>query len=100
MSNSVYNDGGSRFRFIPEGLNSGMYAVSAWWTIHNNRSTNVVYRIRASGVTTTVIVNQQVMGGMFNPLGTFMFNGLGDEWVEVSSENGQASADAVRWVLQ
>ena len=32
----------------------------------------------------------------WNVLGIYAFDASGDEYVEVSSENGQASADAVR----
>jgi hypothetical protein len=37
-------------------------------------------------------------GGRWNLLGTYDFNAGGGGYVEVSSENGQASADAVRLV--
>jgi hypothetical protein len=42
--------------------------------------------------------NQQVGGGVFTSVGVITFDGDGDEYVEVSSENGQASADAIRIV--
>lgn len=98
-SNSVYNDGGNRFRWTPPLTASGSYAVYAWWTYHSNRSSNVPYRIRHSGGTDTVFKNQRDSGlaGRWVLLGTYDLD-AGTAYVEISSENGQASADAVRLV--
>ena len=101
-TNSVYNNADSTFRWLPNGLKAADYEVFVWWTFHVNRSANVPYRIRRSGTTVPIVKDQTVAGdaGMWISLGVHTFDGLGNEWVEVSSENGQASADAVRLVLQ
>ena len=76
------------------------YEVYAWWTYHANRSTTVPYRIQHTGGVDEVIVNQKdpALGGQWNLLGTYTF-AAGSGHIEVSSENGQASTDAVRLVL-
>ena len=94
---SVYNNGGSTFRWLPAIPESGRYQVYAWWTYHANRSSAVPYRIGHDGGVSTVTVNQHdpAIGGKWVSLGEYDFS-AGAGYVEVSSENGQASADAVR----
>ncbi len=75
------------------------YEISMWWTQHANRSTNVPVKILANiggvQIPSTVYVNQQMDGGKWNSLGTFL---MGDgSYVEVSDKNGQAAADAVKF---
>lgn len=98
---SVYNDGGNTFRWIPQVSQQGSYAVYAWWTHHPNRSDTVPYRVRHANGTSEVTVDQEDagLGGRWNLLGTYEFAAGNGGYVEVSSENGQASADAVRLVL-
>ena len=81
---------------IPE---SGRYQVFAWWTYHSNRSSNVPYRIEHNTGVSTVTVNQhdQLLSSQWILLGEYDFT-AGQGYIEVSSENGQASADAVRLV--
>ncbi len=98
-ANSVYsNGGGSTFRWLPAVPVAGVYEVYAWWTYHNNRSTTVPYRIGHAGGVDTVVVNQHdtALGGQWNLLGSYTFDAGSGGYVEVSAENGQASADAVR----
>ncbi len=100
-ANSVYNsNAGSTFRWLPLVPVAGDYEVYAWWTFHNNRSTTVPYRIGHNGVVDMVVRNQKdaALGGQWNLLGSFTFDAGGGGYVEVSAENGQASADAVRLV--
>ena len=94
---SVYNNGGSTFRWLPTIPESGRYQVYAWWTYHANRSSAVPYRIGHDGGISTVTVNQHdpALGGKWVSLGEYDFS-AGAGYIEVSSENGQASADAVR----
>ena len=96
-NNSVYSDSNGTFRWEPILNGPGAHKVYAWWTYHNNRSSNIPYRINHANGTTQVNVNQhnQSLGGKWVLLGTFEFNANGTEYIEVSSENGQASADAV-----
>ena len=100
---SVYNNAGNTFRWLVAIAVEGTYEVYAWWTYHSNRSSVVPYRIAHAGGTTETIVDQREpsLGGQWNLIGTVpMLAGGGGYYVEVSSENGQASADAVRLVLQ
>jgi hypothetical protein len=95
---SVYNNRGATFRWKVAPA-AGSYNVYAWWTYHANRATNVPYRVNDASGLKTVVVNQRnsALAGKWNLLGTFTF-GAGGGFVEVSSENGQANADAVRLV--
>jgi hypothetical protein len=97
---SLYNNGGSTFRWIPEVPRDGEYEVYAWWTYHGNRSSNVPYTIVAAGGQMQVTVNQHdsALGGQWNLLGTCAFKAGSAGYVEVSSANGQACADAVKLV--
>jgi YD repeat-containing protein len=100
---SIYNnDSNGRFRWSPNLTEAGDYKVSVWWTWHANRSTTVPYRISHAGGIATHTVNQHnsALGGTWVELGIYTFVGDGSGYVEVSSENGQASADAVRLVKQ
>ena len=100
-ANSVYNGFGSTFRWLPAVPVAGVYEVYAWWTYHSKRSTTVPYRIGHAGGVDTVVVNQHdtALGGQWNLLGSYTFDAGSGGYVEVSSENGQASADAVKLVL-
>ncbi|MCK6470111.1 MAG: tandem-95 repeat protein [Planctomycetes bacterium] len=97
---SLYSDLGGTFRWTPAVTAAGTYEVYAWWTYHANRSTTVPYRIAHVGSVATVTVNQRdsTLGGKWVLLGSWTFNAGTAAYVEVSSENGQASADAVRLV--
>ena len=99
-SESLYNCGSSadRYRWTPNLVNAGSYEVYIWWTAHPNRSTNVPITVAHANGSTTQLVNQRINGGQWVSLGVFTFNGSIDEYVEVSSANGQVAADAVRWV--
>jgi len=98
-SDSVYNNGLGKFRWTPTLTKSGSYEVYAWWTYHSNRSTNVPYSVRHAAGTATVSVNQRdsSKAGRWVLLGSFKLD-PSTAYVEVFSENGQASADAVRFV--
>jgi hypothetical protein len=93
--------GTASFRWKPV-LEAGTYKVYAWWTYHSNRSSNVPYRVKHGSGTATVTVNQHetALAGKWTLLGTYTFKGDGTEYVEVSSENGQACADAVKLVRE
>ena len=98
---SLYNNGGNTFQWLPTIAAAGTYEVYAWWTYHANRSSAVPYRISHAGGITETIVNQHdlLLGGQWNLIGTVPMDAGSSHYVEVSSENGQASADAVRLVL-
>ncbi|WP_025321652.1 golvesin C-terminal-like domain-containing protein [Deferrisoma camini] len=87
-----------RFRWTPDLPAPGPYRVYLWWTASQGRSPRVPVRVRHAGGEFETLVNQRRDGGRWNLLGTFEFRADGSEWVELSGENGQASADAVRFV--
>jgi len=101
MGHSVYNSNHSRFHWHVKLPVPGDYDVYAWWTYHPSRSNNVPYEIQAggspSGVKVHVNQHDSALGGQWNLLGRFSFVDVMN--VTVSSENGQASADAIRLVL-
>lgn len=90
------------FRWTPRVPTAGSYKVYSWWTYKAGRATKVPYRIRHASGTATVTVNQrdQALSGKWHLLGTFRFDTSGNGYIEVSGENGQACADAVRLVKQ
>jgi len=91
----------SVFIWWPNLSGHGEYDVYAWWTYHPNRSRHVPYRVwDGQAMDVTMIVNQRdpAMGGGWNWLGRFTFVDGTIPRVVVSSSNGQASADAVKFV--
>src|SRR5262249_24723851 len=88
------------FRWTPFLPVTGLYKVYAWWPSAANRAVSVPYRIRYKYGITTVTVNQRdaMLAGRWHLLGTFWFEAGNSGYVEVSGENGRASADAVRFV--
>ena len=98
---SVYNNGGSTFRWLPTIPESGRYQVYAWWTYRSNRSASVPYNIVHDGGVGTVIVDQRdpALSGQWILLGRYSFtdiinnSALGD--VSVEGVRPTASADAV-----
>ena len=93
-------DGGDRFRWSLNIPAAGNYDVYAWWTYHNNRSSSVPYYIHHAAGTDVVIVDQHdtSLAGQWVLLGSYTFAPGSGQSVEVSSENGQASADAVKLI--
>jgi len=100
---SLYSTSTSaRFTWQPALPASGTYQVYAWWTVWKNRSTRVPYRITHASGTATAFVDQNstsnaASGNRWNLLGSYTFN-AGTATVEVSGENGQACADAIRFL--
>jgi len=101
LGHSVYNNSHSRFYWPVTLPVPGDYDVYAWWTYHPSRSNNVPYVIQSggspSGIKVYVDQHDSTLGGQWNLLGRFSFVDV--MTVTVSSENGQACADAIRLVL-
>ncbi|GAB4257691.1 MAG: hypothetical protein Kow0092_04820 [Deferrisomatales bacterium] len=87
------------FRFQPTLPEAGIYEVHLWWVAKSWRSVTVPVTVHHAGGSTQVIVSHQVNGGQWNALGAWPFEAgaVGD--VEISGRNGEASADAARFVL-
>ena len=98
QGHSLYSDGNGSFSWLPAIDEPGRYLVSAWWTTHDRRSTAVPFTINDSLGSHIVTVDMQRpdLGGQWNPLGEFEFTTAGQYRITVSSNNGQACADAVR----
>lgn len=99
-SNSIASNSAGLFTWSPNLPRAATYDVYAWWTYHMNRATNVPYQVTHNGGAATIFVNQRnsALGGRWNYLGTYAFTPGVNGQVSVSSENGQACADAVRLV--
>ncbi|HXH07940.1 MAG TPA: S8 family serine peptidase [Vicinamibacterales bacterium] len=85
------------YRWTPT-LTAGTYDVYVWWTQHSNRSTTVPISVTHAGGTTTRTFNQRTGGGQWVLHGRYTFNAGTGGYVQVSDANGQAAADAVRFV--
>src|SRR5262245_31126991 len=77
---------------------TGTYDVYVWWTQSATRSTAVPYSVVRADGTFDTTRNQQTGGGQWQLLGSFPFTAGGAGTVRVSDSNGEASADAVRFV--
>lgn len=76
------------------------YQVYVWWTSGALRSTSAPYTVSGqTGGPVGKSFNQQTGGGQWVLHGTYAFPAGAAATVSVSDANGQASADAVRFVL-
>jgi hypothetical protein len=107
-ADSLYNcqSTGDTYRLTPTLPTAGKYDVYVRWTSAANRSMAVPIAVRyfdatnGKALTTSRVFNQQANGGSWQQHGTYTFVAGTSGYVEVSAQNGQASADAVRFVLQ
>ena len=97
---SLYSNGTGldTYRWTPTIPQVAQYDVYVWWTVHPNRSQTVPITVKHTGGQQTRTFNQQTGGGQWVLHGRYGFNAGTTGWVEVSDVNGQASADAVRFV--
>lgn len=97
---SLYSCGGigDSYRWTPQIKVAGSYDVYAWWSTHANRSTSVPISVTSSAGTVTKTFNQQTGGGQWVLLGRYSFATGSSGFVETKASNGQACADAVRFV--
>lgn len=110
---SSYTPGyyGSNYAYAPPGSggqarwaftlsNDGDCQIEARWTSHENRSTVSPYTIINNGLETSVLVDQTVDGGRFNPLGSYWLEAGPVEVLLSSSQGGYVIADAVKLACQ
>ena len=97
---SLYScgSGTDTYRWTPTIPAAGTYDVYVRWTAYSTRSTTVPIAVTYTGGTATKTYNQQTGGGTWVLHGTYSFNAGTGGYVEVSDTNGQACADAVRFV--
>lgn len=89
---------GVRFRWVPTIPATGQYDVYVRWPNHSNRSTTVPYTVHHAGGNTVKNFNQQTGDNGWRRHGRYMLNAGTEAYVEVSSANGTAGADAVQFV--
>jgi len=97
---SRVNNTGDSFRFTPVLPLAGSYDVFVWWPEINNRAENVPIRVLDSAGMHMILVDQAdpALTRQWLYIGTFEFNAGSTGYVEFSSENGAAVADAIRVV--
>jgi hypothetical protein len=97
---SLYSCGFRRdtYGWVPRLPASGTYDVYVWWTATSSRSTRVPITVNHAAGSTTRTFNQQTGGGRWQLHGRYTFTTGSVGSVGVSDANGQASADAVRFV--
>jgi hypothetical protein len=98
--NSLYSNGTGTdtYRWTPTIPIAGSYEVYVRWTAYSTRSTAVPIAVTHAGGTTSKTYNQQTGGGVWVLHGSYNFNAGTAGYVQVSDVNGQACADAVRFV--
>jgi PKD repeat protein len=99
-TDSLYSCGSGvdTYRWTPAIPTAGTYDVYVRWTQHPNRSTAVPIAVTYAGGTTSHTFNEQSGGATWVLHGRYSFNAGTGGYVEVSDVNGQAAADAVRFV--
>lgn len=99
-ANSLYSCGTTTdsYRWTPNIATAQNYDVYVWWSTHPNRSTSAPVAVTYSGGTATKNFNQQTGGGQWVLHGRYAFAVGKTGFVEVMATNGQAAADAVRFV--
>ncbi len=97
---SLYSCGGiaDSYRWTPQIKVAGSYDVYVWWSTHANRSTSVPISVTSSAGSVTKTFNEQTGGGQWVLFGRYNFAAGSSGFVETKASNGQASADAVRFV--
>ncbi|MEH0153092.1 family 10 glycosylhydrolase [Limibacter armeniacum] len=106
IGTGYYHDGNSdkgnkSVIYSPDFEVAGNYLVEIYYAAGTNRATNVPVDINHSSGTSTVTVNQQVNGGVWNTLGTFSFDSgtNGNVTIRNTGTNGVVIADAVRFTF-
>ena len=99
-SSSLYSCGSAvdTYRWTPSISTSGFYDVYVWWSTHVNRSTNVPVTVKHAAGTSVKNYNERISGGQWVLHGRYSFIVSTGNYAEVSDINGQAAADAIKFV--
>jgi hypothetical protein len=93
--------GSDTFTWTPTITTTGTYEVWARWTSASNRASDATYTVYHDAGSTPVPKDQRSGGGTWVSLGTYDFDGVGVEKVELGqSTTGFTIADAIWWDLQ
>lgn len=104
-NNDGVRNGYNWARWYPD-LSAGQYEVMVYIPANYGTSTHARYWVKHAGSYTLVPVNQSAYADAWVSLGSFYFNGLGDEFVslaDVTYETNQSTVlvyDVVQWVPQ
>jgi hyaluronate lyase len=101
LSDGNAGKGTKTVTFTPNLSAAGTYHVYMMYPDHTNRATNVPVDISSTGGTSTVTVNEQTYGGVWNLLGTYSFAAgtNGAVTIRTDGTNGYVVADAVKFEL-
>jgi hypothetical protein len=100
-ANSLYSCGfltTDTYRWTPTIPATRAYDVYVWWANGTNRSTTAPFIVNHAGGSTTKTFNERTGGGQWVVHGRYTFNAGTSGYVQTSDVNGQAGADAVRFV--
>jgi len=90
-------DGQSAVTFSTSIVTPGYYQVYVWWPQTAPGAGQVDVRVHHGGGTTVTTVDQSILGGQWNSVGTYLMN-TGSAAVDVADRQGTvAYADAVRF---
>ena len=97
---SLYSCGTARdtYRWTPTIATAGNYDVYVWWSANPNRAANVPIAVKHNAGTASKIFNEKLGGGAWVLHGRYGFAAGSAGYVETSDVNGQAAADAVRFL--
>ena len=100
VNGSLYSSGPSldTYRWTPTIPAAGRYAVYVWWTSTGNRSAATAVTVQHTEGQSTRQFDQRVGGGQWVLHGSYLFTAGTSGHVQVSDVNGEACADAVRFV--
>lgn len=91
------NGSGNTYRWTPN-IPAGTYEIYAWWVDKKNHSAKVDYAIHHVGSVDVITRSHKASGGQWNLLGSFVFDGTGNEYIEISTSKGRLVADAIKLV--
>jgi Periplasmic copper-binding protein (NosD) len=100
VAGSLYSCGSAvdTYRWTPAIVNADQYDVYVWWSTHPNRSSTVPIAVNHADGSTVKNFDEKVPGGQWILHGRYRFTVGTTGFVQVSAANGQAAADAVRFV--
>ncbi len=97
---SLYSCGSAAdtYRWTPTIVSADQYDVYVWWSTHQNRSSAVPLAVTHADGTTVKSYDEKAPGGQWILHGRYRFTAGTTGFVQVSNANGQAAADALRFV--
>jgi Right handed beta helix region len=99
-ASSLYScgSGTDTYRWTPSISTAGFYDVYVWWSSNANRSTNVPVTVKHAAGTSVKYYNERTTGGQWMLHGRYSLAVGTASYAEVSDVNGQAGADAIKFL--